>query len=654
MPRSQLPRPKFRVRDRAESQIPLESCHFRTLLALLLASVLLTLTWAHSAASAKGKAAEPGRFTVAAHPPAGENAYCDKGNVPKFGEKDGPAQLPKTCYYTGLDGTPSPGKRIEVGANRDLSEALERAKCGDTLMLAAGGVYPMKSFPRKNCDDQHYITVRTDAPDSKLPPEGTRISPAWAGVASLPGRPPFAQPTGGPARLMATIAVKPESGIEFGDHYRFIGIEWVPVSDRKIGRLLFTNGGDHLIFDRNWVHGIDGTELGHGLGIKGSTYLAVIHSYFNSFTCTARAGSCTDATAVGGGNGDDPVHTLKIVDNYLESSGQNIFFGGAAAKIVPEDIEIRRNHLLKPMFWNPNSPDHREPTPIVKNIFELKSGRRVLFEANYLENSWAGFSQVGPAIVLTPRSGAKKMERILCPDCAVTDVTIRYVWIRKVNQVFQIANILDLVKPAPGNSYSFHDVVAEGLGYPECGKGCGGALNQLNGAVGGSPKESVMHDVTVDHITYVPVSGTKDLLILQGPPAKDPDTPQMYNITWSNTVGEVGTYGIWSLGGTPEANCANFKGATPKSRIEACWKSGSVFRGNVLAGGDSIRGQKAEWPEGNLIVDSLDSVGFVKLNHGLDGDYHLAANSKFKGKATDGRDPGADVDAVLAGIGGVR
>jgi hypothetical protein len=44
----------------------------------------------------------------------------------------------------------------------------------------------------------------------------------------------------------------------------------------------------------------------------------------------------------------------------------------------------------------------------------------------------------------------------------------------------------------------------------------------------------------------------------------------------------------------------------------------------------------------------------VKFNRGLDGDYHLAANSKFKGKATDGRDPGADVDAVLAGVRGVR
>ncbi len=78
------------------------------------------------------------------------------------------------------------------------------------------------------------------------------------------------------------------------------------------------------------------------------------------------------------------------------------------------------------------------------------------------------------------------------------------------------------------------------------------------------------------------------------------------------------------------------------------------FADNVFAGGGSILGQRPEWPEGNSITDGLDSVKFVKLNHGLDGDYHLATSSKFKGKATDGRDPGADVDLVLAAIRGVR
>ncbi len=648
--------PDLRTSAEPASLACAQTYRLRLLLALVIATSALTPGWGPPAASAKAKGAEPIRFTVAVTPPEGENAYCDKGNVAKFGDKDGPAELPKTCYYTGLDGTPSPGKQIRVAANSDLAEALEGVHCGDTLLLAAGASFPIKEFPKKNCDDRHYITVRTDTSDAKLPPEGTRISPAWAGVASLPGRPPYTQPAGGAAKLMATIVVKPEGGVEFGDHYRFIGIEWVPLEGRKIARMLFTNGADHLIFDRNWVHGTDGIELGHGLGINGSPYVAVIHSYFNSFTCTARTGSCTDATAIGGGNGDQPTHTVKIVDNFLESSGQNIFLGGAAASVRPEDFEIRRNHLFKPMFWNRISPDYHDPTPIVKNLFELKNAHRLLFEANYLENSWGGFSQVGPAIVLTPRNNLnKRTGQVTCPECAVTDVTIRYVWVRKVNQVLQIANPMDKIKPAPGNSYSIHDIVAEGLGYPECGKACGGAQTQLAGPVGNSPKESTMHDVVVDHVTFIPMKEPKDLMVMGGPPQTDPnDPPRMYNITWTNSIADVGKWGMWPVGGTPEQNCSYFPGATPKARIEACWKGNSAFLGNVLAGAASIGGQPPVWPEGNSIVGSLESIGFVNLNHGLDGDYHLSAKSKLKGKATDGRDPGADVDAVLAGIRGVR
>jgi len=97
----------------------------------------------------------------------------------------------------------------------------------------------------------------------------------------------------------------------------------------------------------------------------------------------------------------------------------------------------------------------------------------------------------------------------------------------------------------------------------------------LLGASRWVPRESVMHDVAIDHITYVSMSVPNDYLYLKGPPAKDPDTPQMYNITWTNTIGDVGTYGMWPSGGTPEENCANFK-----ERPQA---AGSQLAGNRAA-----------------------------------------------------------------------
>src|SRR5216684_3461768 len=179
----------------------------------------------------------PALPALAAAPPTGENAYCGKGNVAQFGAKDGIAELPKACYYTALDGTPSPGKQIRVSAKSDLAAAIDDAKCGDTLLLPAGASFDATALPSKKCDDQHYITVRTDTPDSNLPPEGSRISPAWAGVASLPGRPPFAQPSGGPARLLATVVARRPEGVSVGDHLRPIGLAGATPPEANVGRV---------------------------------------------------------------------------------------------------------------------------------------------------------------------------------------------------------------------------------------------------------------------------------------------------------------------------------------------------------------------------------------------------------------------------------
>ena len=75
-----------------------------------------------------------------------------------------------------------------------------------------------------------------------------------------------------------------------------------------------------------------------------------------------------------------------IEDNYLEASGQNFMLGGAAPGIngiVPSDVVFRRNHVTRPAAW-------RRESWSVKNLFELKNGRRVLVEGNLFETHWAG------------------------------------------------------------------------------------------------------------------------------------------------------------------------------------------------------------------------------------------------------------------------
>lgn len=575
-------------------------------------------------------------------PPTEENAYCGKGDVPKFGEKDGPAELPKTCYYTGMDGTPSPGKQIRVSPKADLATALEGAKCGDTLFLPAGASYEVRQLPAKKCDDRDYITVRTDTPDSKLPPEGTRISPAWAGIASLPGRPPYAQPAGGAAKLMATIIVRRPSGATVGDHMRFIGIEWTSDPASNIGRLASTEGTNHVIFDRNWFHPAQGAEVGKGIGlIQGARVIAVINSYISGLNCVARTGKCTDASAVGGGNGNEPTGTFKIYNNFLEASGENILFGGSPATVNPTDIEIRRNHLFKPMTWKESEPGYA-PAPsgspyIVKNNFELKNAQRLLLEANLLEGSWGGFSQAGFSIALSPRNQANK-----CPKCQVTDITIRFNRIRNVAGVFSVSNGLSKTggSATDGGRYSIHDLVADNVHDADY-KGPGTFLSLIS-------VEPPVHDLEIDHVTaFVP--GPLMGILNKG--------PKMNNFTLTNSAFAIGERrpGVASAGGGP-ANCATKTQAQgAEAVLKECFSSYKFDKNLVVTG-------RGHWPSGIIVASSPESAGIRDLKDGVSRNPRLCREktggcgkvSPGAGAAPGGRDIGADVDAVEAAIAGVE
>src|SRR6266513_5295365 len=93
------------------------------------------------------------------------------------GGSDGPAQLPATYFQTALANTPAPGGTILVSAGGSLQTALNNAKCGDTIKLAAGATFAgVFTLLAKACDALHWIIVRTSTPDSSLPAEGKRMS----------------------------------------------------------------------------------------------------------------------------------------------------------------------------------------------------------------------------------------------------------------------------------------------------------------------------------------------------------------------------------------------------------------------------------------------------------------------------------------------
>ena len=564
-----------------------------------------------------------------------DNRYCSPGNQADFGAtSDGPATLPGTCVYTALSGTPSPGAVTQVAAGSDLQTALNNAKCGDTLMLESGAAWTTGQllFPAKKCTDSNWITIRTDAPDSVLPAEGTRMTPCYAGVSSLPGRP--ALNCSSTQNVLARIEFTGgnDSGplvFENGaTHYRFIGIEVTKhLAGMYVNALASSANGaafDHIVFDRVWFHGGALDETTRGIQLSGGSYVAVIDSYFSDFHCKSM-GKCTDSQAITGGIGSIAGGTYKIVGNFLESSAENVLFGGSGGTSTPADIEIRRNHFFKPMTWLSGQPGFIGVTFTVKNHLEFKNAQRVLVEGNIMENTWGGFSQSGFSVLFTPKNDG------YCTVCKVTDITYRFNTISHVGGAFQLANVMNAAgfTALDGQRYSIHDVVADDIsGTKYAGFGVFALVEtQYN-----STLVPLLQNLAFDHVTAFP---DKMMLNVGGAVS-----PRMANFTLTNSIVSAGLYPVWSTGGT--ANCAHSD--VPVTVLETCFSPLS-FSGNVVIGQPSSY-KSSSWPTGNTFVSTATGVGFTSFNGGNGGNYQLSSSSQFKSAAPLGLDPGADISAI--------
>jgi len=291
-------------------------------------------------------------------------------------------ELPRVFLDTTLV-APS-GQIIAVPAGGDVQAALNAAQPGDVITLQAGATFT-GPFTLPNKTGTGWIIVRTSAPDSSLPAPGTRVTPSYAAV-----MPKIV------ADASLGFAIQAASGAH---HFRFIGIEVMSAAGAPTFDLVRLGSGSEtstsalphdIIVDRCYIHGLAGQAAKRGIALNGSR-LAVIDSYLSEFKDQAQ-----DAQAILGWNGSGP---FKIVNNYLEATGENVMFGGADPSIVnlvPADIEIRGNHFFKPTAW-------RGVWAAVKNLFELKNARRVLIEGNIFENNWLA-AQAGWAVQFTVRN----------------------------------------------------------------------------------------------------------------------------------------------------------------------------------------------------------------------------------------------------------
>jgi hypothetical protein len=569
---------------------------------------------------------------------------------------DGPAQLPMATVASSMAETPASGSVISVNAGDDLQGALNSAQCGNTIQLQAGATFAgIFKFPAKNCDEGHWIIVRTSAPDSALPAEGQRLTPCYAGVASLPGRPqyPCNNPQNVLAKLITSGAARGPVIFQSGaNHYRLMGLELTRATGTKGAPVLVSLEpgvtANHIVLDRSWVHGTAQDETRNGFRLRGLSYVAVVDSYFSDFHCTAVTGICMEAHAVSGGTGNYQDGPYKIANNFLEASGQAILFGGAAATTTPTDITIRFNHFFKPWQWMKGNPQFQggvggEPF-IVRHHLELKNAVRVLAEDNLMENVWGGFREPGFAILLTPKNHRTKSGNNVCPICEVTDVTIRYTHIFHAGGGIVIAT--DLSRggkrggggPATaGARFSIHDVVMDDISRKYVG---GGRLFFVTNAWPANP----VNTITINHITGFPDSNGGILTL-----GNQSSNPAMYGFVFTNSIVTTGKYPVWGVGGG-STDCA-YKG-TPAFKIANCFTT-YTFANNALVGSPKAY-PPSSWPTGNLFASDLNKVDFAQYDDGNGGNYELRPGSPYKNKGTDGKDLGADIVGLNEALAGVE
>jgi hypothetical protein len=545
----------------------------------------------HGGANQKWTLTDPGAPSVTLPAPA-PTKPVDSAIAPVFAPRPitagatanvGVAELPRVLLDTRA---PAPtGRTIDVAVGGDLQAALDAAQPGDVVVLPAGATY-VGNFvlrPKAGMTAGQWITVRTAG---QLPAEGTRVGPADAAQ-----MPKLLTPNFGAAVQTAAHA----------QGWRLTGLEigLAPSTTSATALVLFGSGGadqntlaqvpSRLVLDRSYVHAPPAGDVRRCIALN-SASTAVIDSHVSE--CHSHNG---DSQAIVGWNGPGP---FKIANNRLEGAHEVIVLGGADPSVpglVPGDVEIRRNHVTRPLSW--------KGVWGVKNLVEFKAGQRVLLEANVFENSWAD-GQSYAFMFWSANADGHALWSI------TQDVTFRYNVVRNVADGFNLADRYNASLPRARRITIAHNVLT-GLGA----QGGGGRLVLVLGQLEG---------VTVANNTGF--GGASDVLF------GTTDQPIPSFVFRDNVTGGHSTL---------QSGMGNGVLAMQALQIPA-----TSVRGNVFAAG---KGPGAV-PAGNAYAPSQSAVGFVDL---AGGNLALSAASPFRTSSTGGSTPGADVAMVRQLTAGV-
>jgi hypothetical protein len=494
------------------------------------------------------------------------------------------ANRPKlTVVYRSIT-EPSTPPTIDVPPGGNLQLALSDIPAGGIVRLASGATY-VGNFILPAKTGTGVVTITTN---TTLPPAGTRIDPSYrVQLATL--RSPNVMPA------LATAAR--------AANYRIVGVGF-EANDGGGGDVIALGSHSttqladvphHIELDRVLIVG--DPVVGQKRGVSANaTHVTIANSDIRGIKAIGQ-----DSQAIAGWNTPGPV---TIRNNFLEAAGENIMFGGAGVAlngVVPADILVENNHLSKDVAW-------RGTSWTVKNLFELKSARRVAVRGNLMEYNWSG-GQPGYAIVFTPRNSGGGN-----PWSVVEDVEFVNNVVRHSGSGLNILGHDDLAISGQTARIVIRDNLFDDISSSAWG---GGGIFAL---IGGEPR-----DITIDHNTvlhtgnimtlysgsYYNASGVR---VTAGP---------IQGFVFTNNMMKHNAYGIF--GNNKAFGNGSLTYYTP----------GAVVRRNVMASNTSYA---YRYPTDNFWPTvSAFTASFMNPSQ---GDYRLVPGSPYIGAGTDGADVG--------------
>ena len=201
------------------------------------------------------------------------------------------------------------GATLTVGAGGNLQAALDKAQLGDTIVLQAGATFtgPFQ-LPNKTAGSGWIYVVSSNL--SQLPPPGTRVSPENA--ANMP-------------KILAPNVLNALTTVANSHHFRFVGLEFAPVSGSTKIYAVVTIGNDD-------------TSPATPSGSPRRRSQAVLSSRWPAPPWPATAYSAVEAFSILTGPGTSSTHAFKILINsffgFLGTNGLHFNDPAAASEVL--------------------------------------------------------------------------------------------------------------------------------------------------------------------------------------------------------------------------------------------------------------------------------------------------------------------------------